>query len=405
MSAPVLFEEIPAGGGTRIGVATLNTEKTLNALSLEMVDLLAARLHGWAEDPKVALVVLQGAGEKAFCAGGDLQNLYRSMLEHHASERSGDPLGNQYAADFFGREYRLDYAIHTYPKPVLCWGHGIVMGGGVGLMSGASHRVVTERSRIAMPEISVGLYPDVGGSWLLARVPRNAGLFLALTGAPLDASDALFAGFADYYIAQKDKPRLFDALAQVHWGASRAENDQVLGRLLREFNGGVSLIPGPLQENLEEIAALCRRERLEEVAAEILRIGRPEAPYSEGPFIVQAPPGRDWLQAAARTLTHGSPGTARLAFELQKRARHLSLAEVFRMEYIVSLHCATHADFAEGIRALLIDKDKKPRWKPADLAAASPDWAAWFFEMPWPAARHPLAGLETTGQMAKLAAA
>jgi enoyl-CoA hydratase/carnithine racemase len=243
--------------------------------------------------------------------------------------------------------------------------------------------VVTERSRIAMPEISVGLYPDVGGSWLLSRVPRNTGLFLALTGAPLNAADALFAGFADYCVAHAQKARLLESLASIHWGVTRAENDQLLGKLLRELGGDSPAPIGPLQENFNEIAALCVQENLEGIVAGILRLGAAETPHADHP----------WFQAAAKTLAAGSPGTARLSFTLQKRARHLSLAEGFRMEYIVSLHCATHTDFAEGIRALLIDKDRQPRWQPASLAEATPDWAAWFFENPWPADKHPLADL------------
>ena len=194
MNAPVLFEERSAANGMRFGIATLNAPQTLNGLSLEMVDLLAARLDEWARDPGVALVVLQGAGEKAFCAGGDLHGLYRSMGENQG--KSG--WSNAYARRFFEHEYRLDYRIHTYPKPVLCWGHGIVMGGGIGLMMGASHRVVSETSRLAMPEVSIGLFPDVGGSWLLNRMPGRIGLFLALTGAHMNTADAFFAGLADF---------------------------------------------------------------------------------------------------------------------------------------------------------------------------------------------------------------
>ena len=193
---PVLFETLIAENGCQIGVITLNAEKTLNALSLDMIDLMAEQLALWSTDDNIALVLMQAAGEKAFCAGGDLQNLYQSMLTHHASVDKDDVRANQYACDFFNREYRLDYLIHTYPKPILCWGHGIVMGGGIGLMAGASHRVVTEKSRLAMPEIGIGLFPDVGGSYFLNRMPGKLGLFLALTGAMVNAADAKFTKLA-----------------------------------------------------------------------------------------------------------------------------------------------------------------------------------------------------------------
>ncbi len=391
MSNVVLFEELPTKGGWLIGVATLNSEKTLNALSLEMVDLLAERLAAWARDSRIALVMLQAAGEKALCAGGDLQVLYKTMLAHHQAPNHRDPLGNSYAADFFAREYRLDYFIHSYPKPVLCWGHGIVMGGGVGLMSGASHRVVTERSRVAMPEISIGLYPDVGGSWLLSRVPRNAGVFLALTGAPLNACDALFAGFADYQLAQAAKPQVMESLASLEWSGSRSDNDRLLGQVLRKFDTSSQLAPGPLQKSLHAIAPICVQKDLQDVIADILKFQDEESPPGDSD---EPDPNKLWLKTAAKTLLGGSPGSARLAFTLLQRARNLSLAEVFRMEYIVSLHCATHTDFSEGIRALLIDKDRQPGWHPASMADASAKWVEWFFESPWKAAHHPLADLD-----------
>ena len=156
----------------------MNSPKTLNALSYDMTLLLAKRMEVWARDPDLAAVVLRGAGERAFCAGGDLHSMYRSMTENAGKVFGADSFPGQ----FFTHEYALDYRIHTFPKPVMVWGNGIVMGGGMGLMMGASHRVVTDTSRAAMPEITIGLFPDVGGSWLLNRMPGKAGLFLGLTG-------------------------------------------------------------------------------------------------------------------------------------------------------------------------------------------------------------------------------
>ncbi|MDN5849582.1 MAG: enoyl-CoA hydratase/isomerase family protein, partial [Nitrococcus sp.] len=167
----VLFEERPAKNGRKLGFARLNAERSLNALSQAMIDALQARLSDWAQDPAIVCVVIEGSGAKAFCAGGDVIALYDSMRAH-----PGGP--NPVAKRFFETEYRLDYQIHTYPKPVLCWGHGIVIGGGLGLMAGASHRVVTETSHIAMPEITIGLYPDIGATWFLNRMPGRVGSFL-----------------------------------------------------------------------------------------------------------------------------------------------------------------------------------------------------------------------------------
>ena len=372
----VLFEERRATNGARIGVARLNAEKTLNALTLEMIDLMSERLGAWAADPEVALVVLEGAGEKAFCAGGDLHALRASILEHRASPRRDDIRANAYALAFFSREYRLDYLIHTYPKPVLCWGHGIVMGGGIGLMAGASHRIVTERSRLAMPEITIGLYPDVGGTWVLGRMPGKLGLFLALTGASLDASDALFLGLADYEVPSAGKGALFEALCATPWTASRHENNRLLTNLVRAASASAAASIGPGRRTFDLIREACRHATALEIVSGIKDIG------------AQDP----WLARAAAVLEAGSPSSAALSHALQQRARHLSLAEVFRMELAASMHCAARPDFAEGIRALLIDKDRRPRWSPATLAEAEREVDEYFVS-PWQPAEHPLADL------------
>jgi enoyl-CoA hydratase/carnithine racemase len=372
--APVLFEERATHSGRRIGIATLNAPKTLNGLSLEMARLLDAQLHAWASDHGIVMVVLQGAGEKAFCAGGDLHGLYRSMLDCRSSG-GRDIRDNAYASNFFAVEYRLDYRIHTYPKPVLCWGHGIVMGGGIGLMAGASHRVVTERSKLAFPEITIGLYPDVGGSWLLNRVPDRAGLFLALTGAPLNAGDAIHAGLADWSLREEQRAAVFDALLDLTWSDDAATARTQLSGLLQQHASTPG--DGPLQRHRALLAEVCAHEALELVTAAIANIDQYDP----------------WLDTAKQTLASGAPSSARLAFELQRRAASMSLADVFRLEYLVSLKCAAHGDFAEGIRALLIDKDRQPHWRPATLAEASHAWAEDFFLAPWPNSEDPLVNL------------
>lgn len=378
MSQSVLFEELTAHNGHRIGVATLAAEKTLNALSLDMVELLAPRLQQWATDPGIAMVILQAQGEKAFCAGGDLQQIYRSMRDHHASAEHGDIRANRYALRFFEHEYRLDYAIHTYPKPVMCWGHGIVMGGGIGLMAGCSHRVVTERSRLAMPEIAIGLYPDVGGSWFLSRAPGKLGAFLALTGASMNAEDARFVGLADYRIAQADKQTVMASLLRQRWGED--DHHALLGRVLQQAqqaSESTAFASSALREHFDLIRTLCSGQTVPEIFNAILALKSDEP----------------WLQKAVATLAAGSPGSAYLSLALQQKVRHLSLADVFRLELVVSLQCAAHADFAEGIRALIIDKDQKPRWNPAHLHDVTSQWVEGFFADPWSTAQHPLADL------------
>lgn len=375
-SSPVLFEELRADNGVRIAIARLNVPKALHSLSLAMIDLLSERFTAWVADPDIAMVMLEASGDRAFCAGADLHNLHKSMLAHHASPQHDDIRANAYALDFFSREYRLDYLIHTYPKPVLCWGNGIVMGGGVGLMSGASHRVVTEASRVAMPEISIGLYPDVGGTWLLNRVPGRSGLFLALTGAQLNAEDALFAKLADYKIAHARKSEVLAQLTRLPWSSISADDSRLLSNALRGF-AATNLVHGPLRRNLDLIDTVCSHADLADIASAITSMNTGDA----------------WLAKAAATLAAGSPGSAALSAELQHRLLHYSLAETFRAELVASLMCAVNPDLAEGIRALLIDKDRTPRWQPATLAEVTPDWLDGFFCSPWEADEHPLEDL------------
>lgn len=372
--AEVLFREQPTANARRLGIATLNAEKSLNALTLDMIRLLDQQLRQWAADPSIACIVLRGAGSKAFCAGGDVRSLRDSILAH---EGRSDP--NPHALAFFGEEYRLDYRIHTYEKPILVWGSGIVMGGGLGLLAGASHRVVTETSRIAMPEITIGLFPDVGGSWFLSRMPGRTGLFLALTGVPINAQDALFLGLADFFVRSTDHDAILERLANLEWTSSVKTNHELLSSALRAFaSEAVAIRPkANVREHLDAIEALSDADTL---AAVVRRITAYE--------------GEDaWLRKAASTLASGSPTTAALVWELQRRAQHLSLAEVFQLELIVAVQCAMHPDLPEGVRALLVDKDNKPHWTPSSVEQLTEAWITEHFVAPWVTAAHPLADL------------
>src|SRR5690554_2149845 len=232
----ILFDELEANHGKRIGVVTLNSEKSLNALSLPMIQELLPRLQHWADADDIACVVLQGAGDKAFCAGGDIVAMY------HAMKAQPGVLVDE-VADFFSQEYRLDYAIHTFPKPLLVWGHGIVMGGGMGLMNGASHRIVTERSLLAMPEITIGLYPDVGATYFLSKLPDNMGLFLGLTAAQVNAADALYIGLADFAIASDMRDNTLHALTDASWSDDNELNLATLTDTLLQRKLADELMP------------------------------------------------------------------------------------------------------------------------------------------------------------------
>ncbi len=375
MSDIMVFDELETASGHRVGLATLNSPRTLNGLSLAMCERLDARLRAWQDDPAIAAVLLDGAGGKAFCAGGDLHSLYRAMLENR-----GGPWENAYARRFFEVEYRLDFLIHRYRKPLVCWGSGIVMGGGVGLMMGASHRIVTETTRFAMPEVSIGLYPDVAGTWMLSRLPRGIGVFLALTGAQLGASDCLRLGLADRACRSTGLADLRAALAATAWSTDPEARAGQVDRLLDGLaDPGLTAAPGPLQVHFDAIRAACDRADFTDACARIGAWAGHEDP---------------WLARAAATFAAGSPGSARLGHTLVGRMRHLSLADVFREEYVVSLQCTAQGDFQEGIRALLIDKDKSPKWRPATHEEAGAQWVERFFRRPWPEGQpHPLADL------------
>jgi enoyl-CoA hydratase/carnithine racemase len=345
----VLFDEINTAGGQRFGVATLNSPASLNSLSVAMVRLLTPKLREWAQDAGIVGVLLQAAGEKAFCAGGDLRQLYQTLLDC-GSER------NTYAEDFFREEYELDHLIHTFPKPFLCWGHGIVMGGGVGLLAGASHRVMTLQSRIAMPEINIGLYPDVGGSWFLRRTPGRTGLFLALTAANINAHDTIFCGLADVLVPQERKGDVIDAIASTTWAGEAKADRATLSRILAKAGEGAEMPASKVREHYDTINALMAGDDLLDIAKRLRELQSDDA----------------WLQTAAKTFAKGAPSSAALSFELWQRVYRMSLAEVFRLEYWASLGFCAHKDFAEGIRAVLVDKDRNPRWSPATLEEITP---------------------------------
>lgn len=360
---PVVFDEVPTESGATIGYAQLNAEKSLNSLSLPMIRLLAPKLNAWASDPQIACVVLYGSGEKAFCAGGDVRGLYDAIQEHDG------PPPNTANQEFFSEEYDLDYLIHNYPKPLMIWGSGIVMGGGLGLMAGASHRVVTETSRVAMPEITIGLFPDVGGSFFLHNLPGSTGLFLALTGAPLNGHDLLVANLADHFARSVDRDALFEQLKAVDWRDDADDNHRSLSALLETFTASAQagLPASPLQEHMNTIESLVSGTDLQSVYDAIIN-------YSG-----DVP----WLAKAAKTLAAGSPTTAALIWELRQRAEDMELRAVLDMELTVALQCSAHPDFPEGVRALLIDKDKTPQWTPATLAEVTPAWVEEHFSAPW----------------------
>jgi len=307
-----------------------------------MIPALQAQLEAWRYDAQVKAVFLDGAGPKAFCAGGDIRQLYRAMTT---------PGLMKDAESFFDAEYRLDHTIHAYPKPIVVWGGGIVMGGGIGLFIGASHRVVTEKSKLAMPEITIGLYPDVGTSYVLTKLPGRVGLFLGLTGVRLNAADALALGLADVGLPSAAKDDALAALASLRYTESGELNELLVGEALARLSATKAFAPGEseLVKRLSEIDAFTAGSSVNEMVAR-----------------ARAYAGDDkWLKVAFDSLLKGSPTSAHVILEQWRRARGLPLDACFQMDRLLSRRCAAANDFKEGIRALLIDKDLQPKWSPA----------------------------------------
>ncbi|MBB88270.1 MAG: enoyl-CoA hydratase [Xanthomonadales bacterium] len=352
---PILVEQ---HGG--LGRITLNAPKALNSLSLPMARAMQQQLDAWTTDDSVAAVWLDGSGDKAFCAGGDIRAMYEAMTAHPVGERVPG------CETFFTEEYRLDFTLHSYPKPVIVWGSGIVMGGGMGLMCGAAHRLVTETSRLAMPEITIGLYPDVGGSWFLNRMPNGLGLFLGLTGAQINATDAITTGLADRMVGASERDALINALASAPLAT---DAEECIRNVLRDFEDrAAGQRPGSqIAPHLEQIRTLTDHARVADVVDAILAVDTDDK----------------WLSRAVGSLAKGCPMTAHLVAEQIRRSRHLSLADVFRMELVMSSRCSMQPDFREGVRALLIDKDGSPSWSHGSVAAVSEADIERHFTAPW----------------------
>jgi enoyl-CoA hydratase/carnithine racemase len=351
----------------RMGLLTLNRPGALNALSLAMVRDLSTVLLQWRQDPTILAVVLQGTGREgkppAFCAGGDIRFFHQAAL-------AGDPR----LEDFFTEEYALNHLIHRFPKPVIAWMDGVCMGGGMGLAQGAGLRVVSEHSKLAMPETNIGLFPDVGGGWFLARCPGHLGEFLALTGQVLQAADAMAVGLADICVDAAAWPAVLDALGDATF--NHAEQAVAAVRARASLAG-----EAPLAARRPEIDLHFSRDSVAEIEASL------------------AQDRSAWAQTALHALRKHSPLMMAVALEQVRRARQIGLGEALRMERDLVRQCfhlrpGTASETVEGIRALVVDKDHQPRWNPPHIADLQPEMIEPFFSSPWPAHSHPLRELD-----------
>ncbi len=297
------------------GFITLNRPEALNALTLEMIRAMIPQLAAWQEDPSVKAVVIQGAGDRAFCAGGDVRAVWEAG-------RAGESL----TAEFFHEEYRLNRMVHTFAKPYVALIDGITMGGGVGISVHGSHRVAGDRTMLAMPEVGIGLFPDVGGSYFLPRLPGRLGLFLALTGWRLKAADALYCGLATDYVPSDRMGDLSDL----------AQHQEVIDHCFSS-------------RSIESILAT-----LEEA-------------------------GDDWASKVAGIIKKHSPTSLKVTFAQLEKGATLDFDQAMIQEYRMSQAFMAGDDFYEGIRAVLMDKDQQPKWSPGDLASVTPELVESYF--------------------------
>ncbi|RKD26767.1 hypothetical protein BEP19_16335 [Ammoniphilus oxalaticus] len=337
-----------------VGWITLNRPKALNALSYEMVLEIREQLRIWKDNPAVALVCIVGAGDRALCAGADIRALYQ---EKHTS---GD--ARALARAYFSAQYEMDHIIHTYPKPCLVIMDGIVMGGGVGLSIGCSHRLVTENTKWAMPEMNIGFFPDVGASYFLNQMPGHVGRYLALTSETITAADTLYIGAADLYLAAESVKPCLEALRAHPWQQDGVQED--LATLLHSLSSP-SPEPSLLEEHQDKINEHFRHNCVEEIVSSL----------KEASLV-----GCDWSAQKIGAIQQKSPTSLKVTLEQMMRGKTLPLDACFNMEVELGVEFMGRDDFFEGVRATLIDKDKAPQWSPQHLKDVTSEMVAAYFQ-------------------------
>jgi enoyl-CoA hydratase/carnithine racemase len=367
MTGKVNIFEIRCGSGHAIGVLELDNASSLNALTLTMLRTIQQQLLHWQHDENIISVMIQAVGDKAFCSGADIRALYYALENDPvvtAAEQTVAPtvddyinrsnneksyLAKPFLIDYFTIEYSCDYLIHNYSKPIIAWGNGLVMGGGLGLFIGASHRIVTPTALLAMPEINIGLYPDVGATWFLNQLPAGIGLFLGLTGAHVNASDALDLAMADHLIVDKDRENLIKRLKHYPWqNIKENQAATIITEMLTDIatDSERQRPPSQMIPYFPQIQAACVAPTLDVVYEQINAIDGLGC----------------WLEKAKQTLAHGSPLSANICFHQMQQYQQASLAECLAMELSLSVRCGLVGEFKEGVRARLIDKDAQPKW-------------------------------------------
>nr|WP_146687055.1 enoyl-CoA hydratase/isomerase family protein [Bradyrhizobium canariense] len=327
------------------GIIRLNRPKAINAMTLEMSLGIDAALDRFEADPAVALVLLEGAGERGLCAGGDIRGLYESS-------RAGGDLGKV----FWRQEYIMNARIAQFPKPYVAFMDGLVMGGGVGLSAHGRHRVVTEKTKLAMPEVGLGFFPDVGGTWLLSHSPGELGTYFGLTGQTMNGPDAIHARFADAVVPSGKLAALREVLSKVRPGALSSEIKTLIdGFATNETSGPVAAMQPTIDgwfahDDMEDIVAALKRD------------------------------GSELALSTLKTLNEKSPRGMVVTLKLLRLARtSSSLEQCLVREYRAALQVFASDDFREGVRAAVIDKDRNPKWSPARIEDVTPEMIAPYF--------------------------
>jgi len=352
----------------RIGLLILDRPKALNSLSLDMVRALTQTLLAWRSDDEVCAVFIRSTSERAFCAGGDIRFFYEAGSK---TPQGGSAL----LEDFFTEEYALNYLIHHYPKPYVALMDGIVMGGGMGIaQAGAANRmrIVTERTRMAMPEVNIGMFPDVGGSFFLSRAPGQIGAYLGVTGETIEAADALYAGLADVFVPSDRIPALIDFIVSFEGADIRDA--------IRDFTMPFRTQADPAGSRLAaQRAVIDRHFAHDDVAAIVSSLKQDASPFAGETLAVMG---------------KRSPLMMCVTLSQLRRGANMSIADCLRMERTMVRRSFEHGEVLEGVRALAIDKDNAPRWNPARLEDVSAEAIDSFFAPAWPAYAHPLRDLD-----------
>ena len=356
----VTFKEHPKPDGSFLGEIKLHRPEVLNVLDLEMILDIKNQLNKWKEDSRLSVVFLHGEGEKAFCAGGDVKGIYSSIIS--ARQKKEDP--GKAVQPFFENEYRLNYLIHIYPFPIVVWGHGFVMGGGMGLFLGSSHKIMTESSFLSMPEISIGLFPDVGASYVLSRLPFDIGWYLAFTGYRLNSVEAQFLNLADFYFKNADKEKVFQTLV-----SSSVDNKKEVSLVLKKIQqkGISSAQENRIEKYKNRMVSLFESKNLKDIYKKFCDIVGEE--------------DEQW-EKNRQVFLQGSPTSAGLICEQLKRAKNYSLKEVFQRDLVLALNCVRGFDFVEGVKTLLVEKSGVPQWKPDSIEKLEESQIQKYFDSP-----------------------